>query len=153
MQIQRRFTREGCDPWEGISFSPRTSKIVNPDGRAVFELKDLLAPEGWSQVAVDILAQKYFRKAGIPSKTERVSEPGMPDWLRRQVPAAGDRTSGQETDARQVFRRMAGCWTYWGWKGGYFTTEADARTFHDELCYMLAMQMAAPNSPQWFNTG
>ncbi|MFM7110925.1 MAG: vitamin B12-dependent ribonucleotide reductase [Planctomycetota bacterium] len=152
MKIARKFTREGSDPWEGITFSPRSSKIVNPDGRAVFELKDLQAPEGWSQVAVDILAQKYFRRAGVPTKTEKVAESGMPEWLRRQTPAQGS-TSGQETDARQVFRRLAGCWTYWGWKGGYFTTEADALAFHDELCHMLATQMAAPNSPQWFNTG
>src|SRR5205823_2817510 len=68
-------------------------------------------------------------------------------------PATPDTPLGQETDARQVFRRLAGCWTYWGWQGRYFSEEADARTFHDELCYMLAMQMAAPNSPQWFNTG
>ncbi|MGB3718757.1 MAG: adenosylcobalamin-dependent ribonucleoside-diphosphate reductase, partial [Hyphomicrobiaceae bacterium] len=54
---------------------------------------------------------------------------------------------------RQVFDRLAGTWTYWGWKGGYFTTEDDARAFFDELRYMLAMQMVAPNSPQWFNTG
>src|SRR4051794_35581335 len=116
-------------------------------------MKDLLAPEGWSQVAVDILAQKYFRKAGVPARTERVPEEGVPEWIRRSVPAEGDPRAGQETDARQVFRRLAGCWTYWGWKGGYFSTEADARAFHDEVCHMLAAQMAAPNSPQWFNTG
>ncbi|HYV39640.1 MAG TPA: adenosylcobalamin-dependent ribonucleoside-diphosphate reductase, partial [Gemmataceae bacterium] len=107
----------------------------------------------WSQVAVDILAQKYFRKAGIAAKFDRVPEAGMPQWLQRNRPAAGDQCSGHETDARQVFRRLAGCWTYWGWKGGYFTTEQDAQAFFDENCHMLAAQMAAPNSPQWFNTG
>ncbi len=77
----------------------------------------------------------------------------MPEWLQRSAPAAGDPCTGQETDARQVFRRLAGCWAYWGWKGGYFSSEADARAFYDEICHMLAAQMAAPNSPQWFNTG
>jgi ribonucleoside-diphosphate reductase alpha chain len=151
MQITRRYTKEGKDPFAAFTFVCRTSRIVNPDGSMVFEMKDLLAPEHWSQVAVDILAQKYFRKAGIPTKTERINEAGVPDWLQCSVPASDAFT--QETDARQVFRRLAGCWAHWGWKGGYFTTEPDARAFYDETCYMLAAQMAAPNSPQWFNTG
>ncbi|HXG08771.1 MAG TPA: vitamin B12-dependent ribonucleotide reductase [Gemmataceae bacterium] len=152
MKIIRRYTAEGQDPFGTLKFVPRTSRIVNPDGSVVFEMKDLLAPEQWSAVAVDVLAQKYFRRAGVPERTERVAEPGVPEWLQRGRPAAGARTGG-ETDARQVFRRLAGCWTYWGWKGGYFATEADARAFFDETCYMLAAQLAAPNSPQWFNTG
>jgi ribonucleoside-diphosphate reductase alpha chain len=153
MHISRRYTVAGQDPFASIPFVPRTSRIVNPDGSVVFELKDLLAPEQWSQVAVDILAQKYFRKAGVPLRLARVAEQGVPEWLQKSAPASPDTTYGQETDARQVFRRLAGCWTYWGWKGRYFSDEPDARSFHDELCYMLAMQMAAPNSPQWFNTG
>jgi ribonucleoside-diphosphate reductase alpha chain len=151
MRIARRYTVEGHDPFAAFKFVPRTSRIVNPDGSVVFEQKDLLAPEGFSQVAVDILAQKYFRKAGVPRMAQRVPEAGVPTWLQRSVPS-GDGTT-QETDARQVFRRLAGCWTYWGQKGGYFTTESDAQAFHDEICHMLAAQMAAPNSPQWFNTG
>jgi ribonucleoside-diphosphate reductase alpha chain len=153
MQIRRRYTSEGRDPFAAFTFVLRTSRIANPDGSVVFEMKDLSAPEHWSQVAVDVLAQKYFRKAGVPLNSERVAEAGVPDWLRRSRPAEGDPCSGQETDARQVFRRLAGCWAYWGWKGGYFSTEADARAFYDETCYMLAAQLAAPNSPQWFNTG
>src|SRR5213079_735136 len=153
MHIRRRYTVAGQDPFASIPFVPRTSRIVNPDGSVVFELKDLLAREHWSQVAVDILAQKYFRRAGVPLRLARVAEEGVPEWLQRSRAASPDAPLGQETDARQVFRRLAGCWTYWGWKGGYFSGEADARTFHDELCYMLAAQMAAPNSPQWFNTG
>jgi len=152
MQITRRFTAAGSDPFAGFTFTPRTSRIVNPDGSVVFEMKDLLAPEGWSQVAVDILAQKYFRKAGVPVTAEAVEEPGVPGWLRRSRPADGSPFT-HETDARQVFRRLAGCWTYWGWKGRYFSSETDAQAFFDETCYMLAAQMAAPNSPQWFNTG
>jgi len=153
MRIPRRYTAEGRDPFAAFTFVARPSRIVNPDGTVVFEMKDLKAPEHWSQVAVDILAQKYFRKAGIAARLERVPETGVPTWLLRSRPAAGDHCTSQETDARQVFRRLAGCWTYWGWKGGYFSTEADAQVFFDETCHMLAAQMAAPNSPQWFNTG
>jgi ribonucleoside-diphosphate reductase alpha chain len=153
MQITRRYTSEGKDPFGTFIFVARTSRIANPDGKVVFEMKNLLAPEQWSQVAVDILAQKYFRKAGVPMRAERVAEKAVPEWLQRSAPADGDPRTGQETDARQVFRRLAGCWTYWGWKGGYFSSESDARVFYDETCHMLAAQMAAPNSPQWFNTG
>src|SRR5262249_55794905 len=153
MHIPRRYTAEGQDPFAAFTFVSRTSRITNPDGTVVFEMKDLLAPESWSQVAVDVLAQKYFRKAGVPARLERVPEAGVPEWLQRSRPAAGDSGTSQETDARQVFRRLAGCWTYWGWKGGDFDTERDARAFYDETCHMLAAQMAAPTSPQWFNTG
>ena len=117
-------------------------------------------PEHWSQVAADILAQKYFRKAGVPAAAKRVEENTVPSWLWRSVPDQRVLESLPETarfigetDARQVFDRLAGTWTYWGWKAGYFTTEEDASAFFDELRYMLAMQMGAPNSPQWFNTG
>jgi ribonucleotide reductase alpha subunit len=153
MQITRRYTAAGQDPFGAFTFVPRTSRIANPDGTVVFEMKDLLAPKHWSQVAVDVLAQKYFRKAGLPLRLERVAEEGVPEWLWRSVPAAGDPGTGHETDARQVFRRLAGCWTYWGWQGNYFSSAEDARAFHDEVCHMLAAQLAAPNSPQWFNTG
>ncbi|MHB1423016.1 MAG: vitamin B12-dependent ribonucleotide reductase [Gemmataceae bacterium] len=153
MQIPRRYTTAEGDPFASFPFVKRTSRIANPDGSVVFEMHDLLAPESWSQVAVDVLAQKYFRKAGVPRHSQKVAEEGVPEWMQRSVPAADDPRDAQETDARQVFRRLAGCWTYWGWKGGYFSSEADARAFHDEVCHMLAAQMAAPNSPQWFNTG
>jgi ribonucleoside-diphosphate reductase alpha chain len=153
MQITRRFTREGSDPFALLPFTGRSSRIVNPNGSVVFEMENLAAPEGWSQVAVDIIAQKYCRKAGVPERTVRVAEPGVPEWLQRSTPASPDTRLTGETDSRQVFRRLAGCWAYWGWKGGYFSGEADARAFYDETCYMLAAQMAAPNSPQWFNSG
>jgi ribonucleoside-diphosphate reductase alpha chain len=152
MRISRRFTQAGRDPYASLKFGPRTSRIVNPNGSVVFEMTDIMVPEGWSQVAVDILAQKYFRKAGVAGQTARVPEEGVPEWLQRSEPVVGSSIVG-ESDSRHVFNRLAGCWTYWGWKGGYFTSEADARTFYDETCYMLAAQMAAPNSPQWFNTG
>jgi ribonucleoside-diphosphate reductase alpha chain len=153
MKITRRYTVEGQDPFASFPMASRVSRIVNPDGSVVFEMKGIVVPEAWSQVAVDVLAQKYFRKAGVPLRTELVGEPGVPDWLQPRRPVAGDPGTGQETDARQVFGRLAGCWAYWGWKAGYFSSEGDARAFFDETRYMLAAQMAAPNSPQWFNSG
>ena len=160
MKIARRFTQAGKSPYESIPFRRALSEIKNPDGSTVFRLDGFMVPEQFSQVAADILAQKYFRKAGVARRLKRVEETQVPSWLWRSVP--DDRAlnelpqserMGGESDARQVFDRLAGTWTYWGWKGGYFTTEEDARAFFDEHRYMLAKQMAAPNSPQWFNTG
>ncbi|TPQ45743.1 ribonucleotide-diphosphate reductase subunit alpha, partial [Prosthecomicrobium hirschii] len=160
MRIERRFTTAGLSPYAAIEFRTTTSEIRNPDGSVVFKLDGIAVPAQWSQVAADILAQKYFRKAGVPTRLKRVEEETVPSWLWRSVadeaalaPLPASERTGSEIDARQVFDRLAGTWTYWGWKGGYFDSEADARTFHDELCYMLAMQLVAPNSPQWFNTG
>ncbi len=160
MRIDRRFTTAGADAYAGIGFRTATSEIRNPDGSVVFRQTDIAVPEQWSQVASDILAQKYFRKAGVPAAIARVPEDDVPEWLWRGVPDAAalkarprDQRCGGESDARQVFDRMAGAWTYWGWKGGYFDAEADARAYYDEMRHMLARQMAAPNSPQWFNTG
>ncbi|HTV45057.1 MAG TPA: vitamin B12-dependent ribonucleotide reductase [Stellaceae bacterium] len=160
MQIKRRFTEAGRDPYAAVPFRNATSEIRNPDGSVVFQAEDIAVPTEWSQVACDILAQKYFRKAGVPACLAPVPEDGVPAWLWRRIgdPAAAaalpeSERLGAENDARQVFDRMAGTWTYWGWKGGYFDTEEDARAFHDEIRLMLAGQIAAPNSPQWFNTG
>ncbi len=159
MQFRRLFSAPG-DPYAGIVFEPRTSRIVNPDGSVIFELENVMVPAGWSQVAVDVLAQKYCRKAGVPRYLARVPEEGIPEWLWRSVPdeerlatlPRGEQF-GAETDARQVFHRLAGCWTYWGFKYGYFDDEEQARTYYEEMCAMLARQVGAPNSPQWFNTG
>ena len=160
MQIARRFTTAGRDPYEKIPFRTASSEIRNPDGSVVFQADGIEVPAEWSQVAADILAQKYFRKAGVPAALMPVPEAGVPSWLwRRQADESAlgalpdDARLGGETNARQVFDRMAGTWTYWGWKGGYFDTEADAAAFYDEIRVMLARQMGAPNSPQWFNTG
>ncbi len=160
MRIERRFTKSEQSPYAGIEFRRATSEIRNPDGSIVFRLENIEVPAHWSQVATDILAQKYFRKAGVPARLKKVEENSVPSWLWRSTADAAalaelpaDQSHSSETDARQVFNRLAGTWTYWGWKGGYFSSEEDARAFYDELCYMLAMQMVAPNSPQWFNTG
>jgi len=160
MKINRLFVTDTAERYETIEFEKRSSVIRNPDGSIVFEMIDIIVPKHWSQVATDILAQKYFRKAGVPKVLKKIHEEGIPHWLQRSetdldamknVPEIERYTS--ETDSRQVFNRLAGCWTYWGWKYGYFDTENDALSFYNEHCYMLALQMAAPNSPQWFNTG
>ncbi|MCW5749637.1 MAG: vitamin B12-dependent ribonucleotide reductase, partial [Alphaproteobacteria bacterium] len=160
MRIERHFTEAGRSPYASIAFTRTSSEIRNPDGSVVFRLDEMEVPSDWSQVACDILAQKYFRKAGVPARLRPVEENDVPSWLWRKVAddaalaalPEGERKS-QETSAKQVFDRLAGTWTYWGWKGGYFDSEADAQAFFDEMRYMLARQMGAPNSPQWFNTG
>jgi ribonucleoside-diphosphate reductase alpha chain len=144
VKVTRRFTVKGKSPYEGIPFSKRHSEIRNPNGSLVFEARDIDVPSQWSQVAVDILAQKYFRKAGVP---QRDADGAL------ATDEAGNPVLGGERDARQVFHRLAGCWRHWGEEYGYFDSQDDAQAFEDELCHMLAAQHAAPNSPQWFNTG
>jgi ribonucleoside-diphosphate reductase alpha chain len=160
MRIERRYTKEGQSPYADIAFRLTTSEIRNPDGSVVFHAENVEIPEQWSQVASDVLAQKYFRKAGVSTRLKKVEEETVPSWLWRsaaddealkELPEA-ERYTGEQS-CKQVFDRLAGTWTYWGWKGGYFSSEDDARAFFDEHRYMLAMQMVAPNSPQWFNTG
>src|SRR6516164_5893251 len=160
MHIKRRYTTEGQDPYATVPFRTATSEIRNPDGSVVFQAEGIEVPAEWSQVASDILAQKYFRKAGVPARLMAVDEEDVPSWLWRHTADSAALAAlpeaaryGGETSARQVFDRMAGTWTYWGWKGGYFDTEEDARAFYDETRLMLARQIGAPNSPQWFNTG
>ncbi len=163
MRIERRFTTRKGGAYSGIRFVKRTSEIRNPDGTLVFQHRDITVPEAWSQVATDILAQKYFRKATVP-QVEGLDEArfhysgakAKDNFVGKAVapPADGhEPVLGQETDCRQVFHRLAGCWTWWGEKFGYFDGKDDARAFYDEISYMLAAQIAAPNSPQWFNTG
>jgi ribonucleoside-diphosphate reductase alpha chain len=159
MKVTRRFTATLASPYDGLHFEERSSVIRNPDGSIVFE-SPAVVPSGWSQVATDIIAQKYFRKAGVPAATRPVAEAGVPEWLQRRVAddkalaklPANERVGG-EIDSRQVMDRLCGCWTYWGYKEGLFDSEDDARAFYDELRFMMIRQMAAPNSPQWFNTG
>ncbi|MBL0926579.1 MAG: adenosylcobalamin-dependent ribonucleoside-diphosphate reductase [Phycisphaerales bacterium] len=132
MKITRQFTVAGQDPFASVEWVKRSSKISNPDGSVVFKMDDAEVPATWSQLATDIMVSKYFRKAGVPQ--------------------AGGGT-GPERSAKQVIHRLAGCWRQWGEKHGYFDGAEDAQAFYDELAYMLVHQIAAPNSPQWFNTG
>jgi ribonucleoside-diphosphate reductase alpha chain len=160
MKINRYFTKSSEVLYPNLVWTKRNSKISNSDGSSVFEANDISVPDSWSQVATDILAQKYFRRKGIPKYLVRVPEDGVPTWLQKSVPDSEklnslkpeDRYVG-ENDSRQVFHRLAGCWTYWGFKHGYFTDEESAKIFYEETIFMLAAQMSAPNSPQWFNTG
>ncbi|MBU3258392.1 vitamin B12-dependent ribonucleotide reductase [Roseovarius sp. PS-C2] len=153
MKIERKFTKAGQDAYAALDFVTTSSEIRNPDGTTVFKLDNVEVPASWSQVASDVIAQKYFRKAGVPQKLTRVEEKDVPEFLWRSVPAKNNKGFAGETSSKQVFNRLAGAWAYWGWKGGYFSTEEDARAYYDEMRFMLADQMAAPNSPQWFNTG
>lgn len=149
MRFDLRFATSVTDPLAGVEFSAQRSEIKREDGSFVFEM-NIRAPKNWSQTAVDMLAQKYARKAGVPSETVAVPEAHVPYWLQPQQAAPGA-TFGPETDAEKIFRRLAGCWTYWGWKGGYFDTEADARNFYADTLFCLATQKFAPNTPQWLN--
>jgi ribonucleoside-diphosphate reductase alpha chain len=160
MQVERRYTKDGQSAYADIAFRLTTSEIRNPDGSVVFRADNVEVPEFWSQVASDVLAQKYFRKAGVPARLKKIEENSVPSFLWRSgrrrgcaCRAAREGALYRETSSKQVFDRLAGTWTYWGWKGGYFNSESDAQAFFDELRYMLAAQMCAPNSPQWFNTG
>ncbi|MEZ4740991.1 MAG: adenosylcobalamin-dependent ribonucleoside-diphosphate reductase [Bdellovibrionota bacterium] len=128
MKFERKFTKEKNNPYQGIDFVERNSELKNSNGSAASQKIRVTVPKSWSQVATDILAQKYLRRAGIPK-------------------------INAESDCRQVFERLSGCWTDWGKRFGYFDNDQDADAFHDETRHMLAHQMAAPNSPQWFNTG
>ena len=130
--FQRRFTKEGISPFDMFEYDYRTSIIKNPTGEVLFEMNNVEVPKQWSQIATDILAQKYFRKAGVPQP---------------------DGSLGRETSAKQVAHRMANCWRVWGERYNYFNSEKDAQIFYEELVYSILNQACVPNSPQWFNTG
>ncbi len=132
LKFSRRFTKEGVSPFDLFEYDYRTSVIRNPSGEVVFEMNNVEVPNHWSQIATDILAQKYFRKAGVPQP---------------------DGSLGRETSSRQVAHRMANCWRVWGERYGYFATEQDAEVFYEELVYSILNQVCVPNSPQWFNSG
>ena len=160
MKFTRIFTEDKLDVYKNLKFKTTSSEIKNPDGTIVFSAPEIEVPGNYSQVAADVIAQKYFRKAGVPSYLKKVKESNVPEWLSRSEPDEDkletipeDERYGAEISAKQVFNRLAGTWTYWGWKGGYFSSEKDAKVYYDEMRYMLASQMGAPNSPQWFNTG
>ncbi len=158
--IERRFTTAGADPFDAFDWIEMSVEIRNPDGSLADEIHGVQLPSGFAGVPGKVCAQKYLRKAGVPAVLRKVAEDGVPGWLQRSEPdheklqtlAPEDRFVG-ETDGRELFRRLAGTWTYWGWNHGYFASETDARAFYDEMAYLIASQRSAPNSPQWFNTG
>jgi ribonucleoside-diphosphate reductase alpha chain len=161
MKIKRFFTDRKTGPYQDIVWEKRKSEIRNPDGKTIFSENAVIVPSFWSQIATDILAQKYLRKAGVPAdkmyewKKWAVSEniTAFPNAAASAEDISILPEDGTEHDARQVFHRLAFTWMEWGRQSGYFDAEEDARAFYDETCYMLAHQIAAPNSPQWFNTG
>ncbi|HPE30791.1 MAG TPA: adenosylcobalamin-dependent ribonucleoside-diphosphate reductase, partial [Parvularculaceae bacterium] len=160
MRIDRRYVKKPGAPYDAFRFRRAHSEIRTLGGELLFEARDIEVPAHWSQTAIDILAQKYMRKTGVPAAVKRVAEKGVPQFLQRSIPDVAalaklpaEARYGGETSARQVFERLAGTWGYWGWKGGYFKTEKEAQAFVDEMRFMLAAQIGAPNSPQWFNTG
>lgn len=128
MQVPRLYTKQYPDPYHDQTFVVRTPIAHGREDRPV----PITVPDTWSQIAVDILGNKYMRKTGVPQH---------------------DGSLGRETDARQVFKRLAQCWAYWGLREKYFASEEDAQAYADEMQYMLSHQIGAPNSPQWFNTG
>ncbi len=132
LKFARRFTKNGVSPFDLFEYDYRTSVIKNPNGEIVFEMTNVEVPKQWSQIATDILAQKYFRKAGVPQ---------------------ADGTKGRETSVKQVAHRMANCWRVWGERNNYFASADDSQVFYDELVYSIINQFCVPNSPQWFNTG
>ncbi|MFN5865653.1 MAG: vitamin B12-dependent ribonucleotide reductase, partial [Candidatus Kapaibacterium sp.] len=144
MKVSRRFTSTSTSPYEQFEYTKRSSILRNTDGSVVFQMDDIEVPVGWSQVATDILAQKYFRRAGVPQTDEQ----GIP-----MEDEDGKPILGRERSLKQVVHRLAGCWRSWGEQHKYFNTKNDAQAFYDEVSYMLLTQMVAPNSPQWFNTG
>lgn len=144
MKFSRIFSKEGVNPFDMVEYEKRVSAIREPDGTIVFEMKDIEIPKDWSQVATDIIAQKYFRKTNVPQIN--------PDGTL-QIDANGSPVLGSETSVKQTIHRLVGTWRYWGEKYGYFASPEDAQIFYDELVVMHLKQMVAPNSPQWFNTG
>ena len=166
MKIARRFTKSGQNVFDAVEWTRRSSRIGNSDGSTVFEMKDAEVPASWSQLATDIVVSKYFRKAGVPQAAPTDNEASneeagaglgasLGDGPAGSTPERRSQVSltGSETSVRQVVHRLAGCWQHWGEKFGYFSSKRDAEAFYDELAFMLIHQCAAPNSPQWFNTG
>jgi len=160
MVIERRFTAAGEDPFGSFNWIEMDVEIRNPDGSMAESIQGVMLPSGFSGVPGKVLAQKYLRKAGVPLFLRKVPEEDVPIWLQRSEPdyeklqtVDKNERMGGEIDGRDLFRRLAGTWTYWGWKYGYFASEVDALAYFDEMCYLIASQRSAPNSPQWFNTG
>ena len=137
MKFNRHFTNDKQNLYSGIKFQYTTSEIKNMDGSVVFKAENVETPDFWSQVATDILAQKYFRKAGVPLKTKKIKEINVPSWLWKSIPddtalnkLPYEKRYVGETSCKQVFHRLAGTWTYWGWKGNYFSSEKDAKVYY-----------------------
>ncbi len=144
LKVHRLFTTSERNPLKSIEYVNRTTKITKQDGSVVFEMKNFRTPESWSQNASDIIASKYARKAGVPQ---------YDDNGKAIKDEKGNVVTGAEKSAEQVIGRMTNCWRIWGENHGYFVDRESADAYEAEMAYMMIHQMAAPNSPQWFNTG
>jgi ribonucleoside-diphosphate reductase alpha chain len=160
MRVSRLITDRNSDPFAGISWKTVDVEICSADPAARVCLTDIEVPSAWSYSAAETFARYYIRRTGVPVALTKVKEKEIPEFLWRSVPDTAalqalreEQRTTQEVSAKQVFLRLAGAWTYWGVRCGYFDTQEDARAFHDETCALLARQVMAPNSPQWFNTG
>lgn len=127
LKFERLFTKDLSGPYEGVHWEQRSSQIQYAGGKTSSQI-GIRAPSGWSQIAVDIMAQKYACKAKVHE--------GLP-----------------ERDIERIINRVVDCWAHWGEQMNYFETKEMKAIFSDELKYMMIHQMASPNSPQWFNTG
>ncbi len=126
LSIKRLFTTPGTHPFDTVEWELRDAHIGHGD-RVAFEQKNVEFPKSWSQNATNIVAQKYFR-----------GQLGSPE---------------REHSVKEMISRVAGTITGWGRAGGYFSSEEDASAFNHELTHILLHQMAAFNSPVWFNVG
>ena len=147
MKIKRKFTVAGEDAYAGINFIKTTSEIRNPDGTIVFKLDDVEVPDTWSQVASDVIAQKYFRKAGVPAELKKIKEKDVPDFLWMSKKSSSTTALAGENSSKQVFDRLAGAWAYWGWKGGYFTEEEDAHILNASCALVIEPSPLRPDNP------
>jgi len=132
LQLARLHSKEGQDVYALFEYEYRDVCIKDSEGNIIFEQKQIEVPVHWSVLSTEILAEKFFRKTGVPQ---------------------ADGFLGGEHSIKQVVHRMASCWQLWGLRESYFETEKDAAVFYDEIVYALLSQQASPNSPQWFNTG
>ncbi len=129
LTISRRYTKPGEDVFSTVTWDKRTTTIADEKGNVISQISDIEVPSSWTQLATDIMAYKYFRKAGVPTK------------------------EGRETSVRQPIIRIAHTIADFGEKFGYFSTKEDRMTFEEELMHLLLYQKAAFNSPVWFNCG
>jgi ribonucleoside-diphosphate reductase alpha chain len=127
LRFERYFTPPDSSAYDLIQWERRTAAITNEKGAAIFEQKDVEVPGSWSQLAINVVAQKYFR-----------GHLGSPD---------------RESSVKQLVDRVVDTLGRWGLEGGYFASEQDAVNWCEDLLWLLAVQHASFNSPVWFNIG
>lgn len=160
MRIERLYTRIGGDAYDGIGFKSVSVDLRGADGMLDMAEVTLEVPETWSRPAIETLAQRFLAKSVVPAALTAVRDDTLPQWLWAQRPdekalealSPAERWM-DETSAKQLFDRVAGAWTYWGWRAGRFDQEEDAATFYDEMRHLMAGQRFLPAGPQLRATG